>query len=119
MIKKKIVIIAIILLAVAGIIFWQRERIWPQHTMKAAVSQGDVTGALVGQLEAVGFVPQQAPLVLGDAVIATVSGIKVYFSRDKDFATQVRSLQLLLSRRTIEAMPAEIDLRFTKAVLRF
>lgn len=67
-----------------------------------------------------GFVIGSPPLVSGDILSATVSGITVYFSRSSDLKVQVRSLQLLLPKVTMEGKrPQKIDLRFTKAVITY
>lgn len=64
--------------------------------------------------------PYELPfLIEGKTIVASVSGVTVYFSSAKNLAQQVRSLQLLLPEVTMSKEKISvIDLRFNKAVLR-
>lgn len=67
-----------------------------------------------------GYLVKLPIIVKEDLISATISGITVIFSKDKDLNAQVRALQLVLSRPTMGSKKiVEIDLRFNKVVLRF
>ena len=58
---------------------------------------------------------------LDESFEATLSGnLFVLFSKEKEYASQVASLQFILSRSKIEGkIPQKIDLRFDKPVLTY
>lgn len=58
---------------------------------------------------------------LDESFEVTLSGnLLVLFSREKEYASQVASLQFILSRSKIEGkIPQKIDLRFDKPVLTY
>lgn len=111
-----VVVLGLISLAVLG--YWQKEKIFPSP-FKVPLFAGAVIPELTGVLEKTGLAVSGQPVILGDSVIASISGIRVMFGTDKDFSTQVRALQLILGRLTIDKLPKEIDLRFSKAVLKY
>ncbi len=53
-----------------------------------------------------------------DFLIASVSGYRVFFSKEKDLDTQIKTLQIILKGSTIDPAVKEIDLRFAKPILR-
>jgi hypothetical protein len=58
-------------------------------------------------------------LIENQTMIASVSGVTVFFSSAKDLSIQVRSLQLLLPEVTMSKDKISvIDLRFSKAVMK-
>lgn len=58
--------------------------------------------------------------VTGNEAVASISGIPVFLTLDKDLNSKVASLQLILSRAKIEGrLPRAIDLRFSKPVLSY
>lgn len=117
---NKILIAAVVLglLALVVVFFWQKEKIFPLQ-LKTPLSAGEIAPNLAGVLEKAGLAVSESPVVLGDRVIASVSGIRVVFAKDKDFSSQVRALQLVLGRLTIDKVPKEIDLRFNKVIIRY
>lgn len=106
------------LLILAGVFSFQKEKIFPSP-IKAPLTSGEIIPSLTGVLEKSGLAVFGQPVVLGDSIIASVSGIRVIFTADRDFFPQVRALQLILGRLTIDKMPKEIDLRFDKVVIRY
>lgn len=111
-----VVVLSLISLVVVG--YWQKEKIFPSP-FKAPLFAGAVIPELTGVLEKTGLAVSGSPVILGDSVIASVSGIRILFGADKDFSTQVRALQLILGRLTIDKLPKEIDLRFSKVVIKY
>ena len=60
------------------------------------------------------------PVIENGALIASVSGILVSFSPQKDLAEQVRALQLVLPKVKMDQRQViEIDLRFNKVVIKY
>lgn len=60
------------------------------------------------------------PIRIEGAILASVSGILVSFSPEKDFSAQVRALQLVLPKVKMDGkMVSEIDLRFNKVVIKY
>lgn len=102
----------------AAVIVGQKEKIFPSP-VKVPVSAGAIVPNLTSILERSGLAVSGQPVVLGDSVIASISGARVIFASDKDFFPQVRALQLILGRLTIDKIPKEIDLRFGKVVIRY
>lgn len=71
-------------------------------------------------LKEANFASPSQIVISGDTVTASIAGYTVKFSRNKDFLSQVKTLQLVLGKIKIEGrIPREIDLRFTKIVLRY
>jgi len=113
------VVVVIFLILTLGLVgWWQRERIFPSP-LKVPLTAGAIVPELAGVLEKTGLAVAGQPTVLGDSVIASISGIRIFFSTNKDFSSQVRALQLILGRLTIDKLPKEIDLRFGKVVIRY
>lgn len=108
-------LLALVGLAIGGAIYF------PFGKGQQAPLYGPVlTSELTSELEKAGFGIVGTPVVSGSSVTATVSGKTVIFSRQKDFGSQVRALQLVLSRPTIgEEAPKKIDLRFNKVVVTY
>lgn len=60
------------------------------------------------------------PTVINNNIMASVSGILVTFSLDKNLEVQVRALQLVLPRLKMEGKPVkEVDLRFNKVIIKY
>ena len=121
--RKLILLVIIILLAAGGVVFWQREKIrerfWPEKPL-APISQPSSIYDLVTLLDKSGLKAAEIPIIIDGTIQASVSGIKVFFATDKDLGLQVRSLQLVLPRLTMEGRKvSEIDLRFSKVVVRY
>jgi len=69
-----------------------------------------------------GLTLENEAVLMENSLVATVSGISVVFDVKKDFGTQVRALQLVLGRLTMNGENKEkikeIDLRFSKVIVR-
>jgi hypothetical protein len=115
---KKFLIPALSLLAIAALIFWQKERIFSTGVKIPFVTREPVV-LLAENLEKAGLSFSQAPILSENTIVASISGIKVFFDINKDFSSQTKALQLILARRTIDKMPKEIDLRFSKVIVRY
>lgn len=74
---------------------------------------------LVDQVAKAGISIDGLPITLGETIEASISGYRVLFSKDKDIKSQVRALQLVLPKITMNRIPKEIDLRFGKVVLKY
>lgn len=117
MVRVMTIVVALVLVGMTiGGFFWrQKEKVilWPLTKTPPAYE-------LAALLEKNGITLPASPALLNGTIQATISGILVIFSPDKDLGTQVRALQLVLPRLKIEGRPAkEIDLRFTKVVVRY
>ncbi|MBI3887489.1 hypothetical protein HY310_00280 [Candidatus Microgenomates bacterium] len=74
---------------------------------------------LLSIIEKNGIAIDSPPIIADNTIQATISGFTVYFSQDKDFFSQVRSLQLVLPKVKMEDSAKKIiDLRFSKVVIR-
>lgn len=79
----------------------------------------DDVASLNSVLEKTGLVSTSPPVIFDTQIIASISGFRVIFAKDKDLATQVRALQLVLPSLKIgDTNKSEIDLRFTKVIVR-
>lgn len=113
------VAVAVFLILTLGLVgWWQKEKIFPSP-FAVPLTAGAIVPELAGVLEKTGLAIFGQPAILGNSVIASISGIRVSFSTEKDFSSQVRALQLILGRLTIDKLPKEIDLRFGKVVIRY
>lgn len=78
------------------------------------------TYALVKILKSAGFEIASPPFENNGTISASVSGSLVLFSSLKDLKMQVKALQLVTRSLKMEGTkPKEIDLRFTKVVVRY
>ena len=116
--RKIFSVVAVILIILFGVIFWQRERIFSSGLKIPFISR-EPTVVLAENLEKAGLGLSGLPIISTDTIEASISGIRVFFDTTKDFLPQVRALQLVISRRTIDKIPKEIDLRFNKVVIRY
>lgn len=116
--KTLLLAMVLTLLSLAAMAYWQREKFFPP-LLKTPISAGDIVPNLAGILEKTGLTISGQPAVLRDTVVASVSGIRVIFGTDREFPSQVRALQLVLGRLTINKLPKEIDLRFSKVVIKY
>lgn len=112
------VVLTLVILSAVVVGWWQKERFFPPP-FKTPVSAGEIVPELVQKLEKAGLSISEQPIVLGDSMIASVSGVKVLLDRNKDLSSQVRALQLVLGRLTIDKLPKEIDLRFSKVIIKY
>lgn len=121
---RKILFVLIVLLAIViGVLIWQKERVMaiirPVRILAPFYKQPDAYD-LMAMLEKNGLSLSAPPVTLNGTIQASISGAMVLFSTDKDLFTQVRSLQLILPRIKMEGKTArEIDLRFSKVVIRY
>ena len=121
---RKAVLLGLILLVLfAGVGVWQkgkiRQRFWPVKAV-SPISQPSSVYDLMTLLGKSGLRISQTPVIVDGTIQASVSGVSVLFAPDKDLAVQVRSLQLVLPRLTMEGKKVlEIDLRFNKVVVRY
>lgn len=61
---------------------------------------------------------QSPPKIYSSRIEASISAVTVYFSKDKDFVTQVRALQLVRSRLKMDSRsPKVIDVRLINKVI--
>lgn len=75
--------------------------------------------SLTSDLEEAGINLDSPPTVSGDTITASISGVLVLFEQGGNFATQIKTLQLVLPRLKMESRKiTEIDLRFSKVVIR-
>jgi hypothetical protein len=119
---KRLLILLVVLGGFGGIIYWQKEKILeilhPSKIILPVVRQSPVYD-LAAALEKNGITVNSPPILVDDKLYASVSGVTVIFGIDKDLATQVRSLQLVLGKIKMEDRKfGEIDLRFSKVVVR-
>lgn len=123
MIKKVVFLSLMVLASIAIIGYWQKEKImallYPAGVQTPMFSQ-PADYLIVELLEKNGLVVETAPVFLSDAIIASVAGVSVFFSPEKEPGAQVRALQLVLPKLTMEDRKVkEIDLRFNKVVIRY
>lgn len=60
------------------------------------------------------------PVVVNETIMASISGVLVSFSSQKDFLAQVRALQLVLPKVKMDGSRiSQIDLRFDKVVIKY
>lgn len=119
---KRLFVLLIFLGTIAGLVYWQKEKIGeflrPEKVVPP-VFQQPVVYDLTALLEKNGLTTSSSPIFVNGTIQASISGVTVIFSPDKDLFSQVRSLQLVLGKLKMEARPiSEIDLRFNKVVVR-
>lgn len=120
MIKRTLLILVLMLVLtlLVGLGFWRR--LWLEEKFLEPYSQLPKAYELVGLLEKDGFFVSSPPQIMGNTIQASFSGVIVLFSAEKDLSSQVRSLQLVLPKSKMGAKQAkEIDLRFSKVVIRY
>jgi hypothetical protein len=122
-VRKILIFLTLAFISFGAIIFWQRDRIGPLlRPVQTLVpfSRQPETYDLVAVLEKNGLLVTLPPVTLGTTIQASISGVTVMFAADKDLATQVRALQLVLPTIKMEGKKAyEIDLRFNKVIIRY
>ena len=106
------------LVASISILFWQKENIFSSGIKIPLISR-EPTIVLAENLEKVGLSFSGTPIVSLNSLEASISGVLVFLDTNKDISFQVRALQLVLSRRTIDKIPKEVDLRFNNVVVRY
>ncbi len=106
-----------VLVFVGSLLFFQKSKKLPVVT---PVNSSPKTLELASELSKNNFSLESVPIENKNSIIASVSGLKVIFSRQKSLKTQVKALQLTLPGLKMESViPREIDLRFDKVVLRY
>ncbi len=112
--KFVLVIIALVILCVAIVVVMRQT-----PKMLSPLISSSPSYDLVSLLNKNGLV-STTPVLINGALIASVSGILVSFSPQKDLAEQVRALQLVLPKVKMEQRQViEIDLRFNKVVIKY
>lgn len=120
--RKAIALFLLLLVILAGIGYWQKDRIRALLIPTQALipfSRQPEAYDLVAVLEKNGLNVTVPPVTLGGTIQASISGVTVFFAADKDLDTQVRALQLVLPTIKMDGKAAEIDLRFNKVVIRY
>lgn len=115
---KKIVFVLLLALVLigAGVFIYTKQ----QKKAPGEFFQKPPAYELTKLLEKNGIGISGLPTVINNNLMASVSGILVTFSLDKDLEVQVRALQLVLPRLKMESKPAkEIDLRFNKVIIKY
>lgn len=120
---RVILLFLVVFLGMVAVGYWQKEKIMillrPASIQTPIFKQPEVY-PLVELLEKNSLVLEAAPVSFSDAIVASVAGVSVFFSPQKDLASQVRALQLVLPKLTMEGKKIkEIDLRFSKVVIRY
>lgn len=116
MVKKVVLILVIVLILVGivGFVYLKQQRKIPLDFFQRAPNY-----ELVQLLTKNGISFSGLPVILNNNIIATISGVTVLFSAEKDLGVQVRALQLVLPRLKMEeGIVKEIDLRFGKIVIK-
>lgn len=120
--RRRITVFILVLLF-AGLAFWQREKVvgWlGKQPVLAPVFGKPQTYDLAQLLEKNGFNLSAPPISLDGSIYASISGVLVLFSPEKDLPSQIRALQLVFPKVKMESKVArEIDLRFGKVVIRY
>lgn len=126
---KKLIIPALILILVPALLVLGKFRPFSfpagtlpfvKTTFLSPFSGTDLPSDLAVRMARVNISPDSLPLEAQDYLIASSSGILIYFPKDKDLSLTVKALQLVWQRVTMEQKrPKEIDLRFNKPVLRY
>lgn len=112
--KIVLVIIALLILCVAIVVVMQQT----PKILSPLISTSP-TYDLSSLLSKNGLIAT-TPVMSNGALIASVSGILVDFSPQKDLGEQVRALQLVLPKVKMEQRRVlEIDLRFNKVVIKY
>lgn len=117
---RKTVIALVVVLAVAGAGLLVKQRFFPEGRLILPYSSVSPARQLTDILGTGDINPTGQIIIKGSTMEASVSGVLVLFSSDKDLGLQVRTLQLILPRLKMEDKVAkEIDLRFNKVVIRY
>lgn len=116
MLKKLLFLLFLLIIILVGFHFRPQTKPSLANPLVAPPSSVE----LYNNLKTAGLGVSTPPIQFGDTLISTVSGVMILFSGTKDMNTQVRALQLVLAQLKMEdRKPQEIDLRFTKVVLRY
>jgi hypothetical protein len=122
-VKRHIFLLTGALILAGGGTLVLRERAWallPRGEILRPISAAPDGYELIRRLEKAGIPAADFPAISGEVLAASVSGVRVLFSREKDLDLQVRALQLVLPGvRMEEKRVEEIDLRFDKIILRY
>lgn len=117
--KKILLIVLIIIFGTVSVIVWQKDKIFSSG-LKVSLGSREPATVLTETLEKAGLQLQSPPTISSNTIQASISGVTVFFAVDKNLTTQVRALQLLLSRHTIgDKVAREIDLRFNQVVVKY
>ena len=118
LLSKKSWVIFFVIFLIFVLILWQKDRLFGQKIADPLIGR-DPSVVLGENLEKAGLSAGHLAVLDKSTIEASVSGVKVFFSPEKDFSEQVRALQLALSRRTIDKVVKEVDLRYNNVVIRY
>ncbi len=120
MIKKIGLTVLIVALLLTGVLV--TSKLFFPPSLVVPISGPSVVATLGATLEKEHLFPSGPFILQGDTIEATISGVRVLLSKEKDFFSQARALQLVLSQLTMNANSnitiKEIDLRFNKVIIR-
>lgn len=119
--KKKYYYLAVLFLIifVLALAIWKKQHEVLGVSVISPLTADDPMFVLISQLEKSAILLDSPPVVTMDTITASISGIRVLFSKDNNLETQVRSLQLVLPRLRIDHRNiSEVDLRFNKIIIR-
>lgn len=115
----------VILVAVLSLLLYAVSFLFPQNQSHQFLDPYEKTSdvsALKKSLDDANLFPDKIMIASNDAsiVVQLEHGPTVYFSPEQDFKIQVSSLQLIISRLTIEKkQPNIVDLRYDKPIVKF
>lgn len=117
----RFVVLILLALLIGGSSLWYfRDQILGVRTFRSPIASTNGPQRLLEALAKKGISLTGTPIVLGKTIQASISGVTVFFSSEKEIASQVAALQLVLGRLRIdEKIPKEIDLRFNNVVVRY
>jgi len=114
--KKLLLVLLLLFIVCLGIVYVLRQ----SSKILTPLSQSSPVYDLVAILEKNQIYLTIPPIMNGGAIQASISGIVVSFSPDKDFSQQIRALQLVLPKVKMDTKRvSEIDLRFNKVVIKY
>ncbi|MEK7565609.1 MAG: hypothetical protein AAB506_01015 [Patescibacteria group bacterium] len=119
--KKKFLVISgiVFLISIIFLVYLFLSHFRPPNLLRPIVGE-NYKVRLVQELSSKKIELHTLPDESDDALIASISGILVYFSKNKDLSVQATALQMILGKTTIDnRIPKEIDLRFSKPILRY
>lgn len=119
--KRKVILIitfCLVLILIAIILFVIKLN-QNKKMFVSPFSKEDIIQSLAANLEKSKLPLESSPTILGDTITASISGVRVLFSKDKDLGSQIHALQLVLSGLKIDKEQiTEIDLKFDKTIIR-
>lgn len=96
-----------------------RDDIQSEKYPLAPIPENDSTSALLALMQAKNITISETPVASGSTLVTRLQdGTSVIFSTDQDIVKQVSSLQIILSRLTIEGKKAtKIDFRYETPII--